>query len=129
MLSQIERMFPTICSHMQIDIDQMVSARRHRGELFRKQYFDNHFWDIILIMYNYALQERSVDAEEIAGRLDLSPSLALRYIRVLHADGFVCAYEMGEDEGFAIDRDALALTAIGFKNAAAIIHRMHKIFA
>ena len=129
MLSQIERIFPTSCSSMKIDVDEIVSARKHRGQLFREQYFDNRFWDIILILYSHAVNERPVDAKDIAGRLEIGHSGVMRYSEILVSDGFVCGQTEAENEGLDIARDRLALTRQGFDNAGAVIDRMRRIFA
>jgi len=114
---------------MKIDVDQIVTVRKHRGKLFRKDYFGSYFWDIILILYSHEINERPVDAREVARRLDLRQSAVLRYLKILFADGFVCAYEHGTDQEFDTARDCLALTRQGFENAGAVIQRMRTIFS
>lgn len=114
---------------MKIDVDQIVTVRKQRGKLFRKEYFGNHFWDIILLLYSHQVSERPLDAPEIASRLELGHPVVLRYLKVLLADGFVCGGEKGADDDFNIASDRLALTRQGFDNAGTVIHRIRKVFA
>ena len=128
MLSQIERIFPTACPSIKIDVDEIVSARKERSQLFREEYFGGHFWDILFILYGHAVNECPVDVQGLASKLELSPSTVLRHIKVLSADGFVCGHGRDAGEAFDFERDPVALTRQGFDNAGTVILRMRRIF-
>lgn len=128
MLSQIERIFPTACLSIKIDVDEIVSAREERSRLFREEYLGGHFWDILFILYGHAVNECPLDVQRLANKLELSHSTVLRHIKILSADGFVCTHGHEAGEAFDFDRDPVALTRQGFDNAGTVILRMRRIF-
>lgn len=129
MLSDIERVFPTICTNMKIDIDEIVSVRKNRSELFNEQYFTSKFWDIILLLYSHEINDCPINAHEISKNLDINGAAVLRYLNVLFADDIICAYENKADDRFELARDNLSLTRLGFENTRTIIQQTCKIFA
>ena len=129
MLSEIERIFPTICTNMKIDIDEIVSVRKNRSTLFNEQYFTNKFWDIILLLYSHEINDLPINTDKIAEHLELSETSVLRYLNVLLDDDVICAYDLKEEEGFDIGRDNLSLTRRRFENAGAIVQQTRKIFS
>ena len=128
MLSQIERIFPTACLSIKIDVDEIVSAREERSRLFREEYLGGHFWDILFILYGHGVNECPLDVQGLANKLELSHSTVLRHIKILSADGFVCTHGHEAGEAFDFDRDPVALTRQGFDNAGTVILRMRRIF-
>lgn len=129
MLSEIERIFPTMCTNMKIDIGEVVSVRKNRSKLFNEQYFTNKFWDIILLLYSYEINALPIDANGISRNLDLNHRAVLRYLKVLSADGIICAYDESADGSVNLACDNLSLTRLGFENAGTIVQQTRKIFA
>jgi hypothetical protein len=129
MLSEIERIFPHIQKGYNVDIDDIISIRNNRSKLFNPQYFANKFWDIMLLLYGREINSLPINANEIAQTLDINPSSALRYLKVLHADGIICAYDRTTEDCLDIARDNLSLTRPGFENTGAIIQQTRKVFA
>ncbi|VWX58532.1 hypothetical protein [Sphingorhabdus sp. 109] len=127
MLSEIERIFPTNCSNVKVDIAAMAAARKKRSELFNEQYFTNKFWDIILLLYSHEINELPIDSAEIANHLEIDQSSVLRYLTALENDDIVCAYDLAEDDCFDLARDKLSLTRSGFENAGIIVQQVRKI--
>lgn len=129
MLSEIERIFPTICSNMKIDIGDVVTVRKTREELFNPQYFSNKFWDIILLIYSHEINAKPINLKAISEHLDLDRRSTARYLDALFADGIICAYDKMTDEHFNLASDDLSLTQLGFENTGTIIRQTRKIFA
>jgi hypothetical protein len=128
MLTEIERIFPTMCTNMKIDIDQIVTIRKSRSELFNEQYFTNKFWDIILLLYSHEINEQPIDAKTIASKLEISHASVMRYLQVLFADDIIADYEGAAGKSFDLECDHLSLTRLGFENAGSIIQQTRKVF-
>lgn len=129
MLSEIERIFPTNCKNMKIDIDDVISVRTNRAKLFNHQYFTNKFWDIILILYSHEINDFPINAQEISVKLDADYNSVLRYLAALCADDIICAYDKMAEDRFDFARDNLSLTQVGFKNTGTIIQQTRRVFA
>ncbi|WP_417594091.1 hypothetical protein [Parasphingorhabdus sp.] len=129
MLSDLERIFPNICTHNKNDIDQIVIVRNNRGKLFGEQHFSTKFWDIILLIYSREINEFPIDAAEISRNLEISLRQVVRYLKVLLADNIICAYEGSSQNSFNIACDNLSLTKTGFANVGTIMDQTRDIFA
>ncbi len=129
MLSEIERIFPTICTNMKIDINGLIAIRKSRSKLFNETYFSNKFWDIILLLYGSEINEHPVDAKAIAANLEIGEASAMRYLQALFADDIICADNGTASKPFNLAEDSLSLTARGFENAATVIQQMRMVFA
>ncbi|WP_415178560.1 hypothetical protein [Parasphingorhabdus sp.] len=128
MLSEIERIFPTIFTNIKIDIYQLVTVRKNRAKLFNDKYFSNKFWDIILLLYSHEINELPIDSKVIAENLELSHTSVARYLHALFADGIVCAYDEAAGSGFDLENDNLSLTQQGFENTARVVQQVRQIF-
>ena len=128
MLSQIERIFPNNCRNMKIDIDDVISVRNNRKQLFNADYFSNRFWDIILVLYSHEVNGMPIDAQAMTAKLDLRHDIVLRYLNVLASDNIICAFDKKEDDEFDVARDNLSLTQTGFENTGTIIQQMRRVF-
>lgn len=128
MLSEIERIFPTIFTNMKIDIYQLVTVRKNRAKLFNDKYFSNKFWDIILLLYSHEINELPIDCKVIAENLEISHASVARYLQALFADGIVCAYDEAAGPGFDLENDNLSLTPLGFENTARVVQQIRQIF-
>lgn len=128
MLSEIEQIFPTICTNMKLDIDEIVSVRKNRSKLFNEQYFTNRFWDIILLLYGHEINALPIDAKAIAKNLELGDRSVLRYLQVLFDDDVICAFDGTTEEPVDLARNNLTLTLLGFENVGTIIQQTRKVF-
>ena len=129
MLSEIERFFPNNCKNMKIDIDDVISVRSNRSQLFNHQYFSNKFWDIILILYSHEINDFPINAREISEKLDIDYNSILRYLAVLFADDIICAYDRVAENSFDLGQGNLSLTRVGFENAGTVIQQTRRVFA
>lgn len=128
MLSEIEQIFPTICTNMKLDIDQIVEVRKNRSKLFNEQYFTNRFWDIILLLYAHEINGLPIDAKAIAKNLTLSNASVLRYLQALFDDDVICAFDGKTEEPVDLANDNLTLTSLGFENVGTIIQQTRRVF-
>lgn len=129
MLSEIERFFPNNCKNMKIDIDDVISVRSNRSQLFNHQYFSNKFWDIILILYSHEINDFPINARGISEKLDIAYNSVLRYLAILFADDIICAYDETAEDSFNLGQDNLSLTRAGSENAGTVIQQTRRVFA
>lgn len=129
MLSDIERVFPVIGNKMIIDIDKLVAVRRSRSKLFDSRYFTNKFWDILLILYNFEIQDLPINADELAQKLEIDHRSLIRYLDVLAADQVICAFDTSGPDRFDIAVDYMSLSRTGSENVRSIVQQTRRIFA
>ncbi|MEH6756558.1 MAG: hypothetical protein V7676_03490 [Parasphingorhabdus sp.] len=134
MITEIERIYPIIFdkNHKEdknnINIHELVSVRQNRNKLFGREYFTDHFWDIILLLYIHQIDDCSINAATLSNKMDISHSATMRYLNVLYTDSFICARKKMTDDQFDLALDDLSLTSPGFENAELVIQQTSDIF-
>ncbi|WP_339827213.1 hypothetical protein [uncultured Parasphingorhabdus sp.] len=114
---------------MKIYIDQIVTIRKNRSELFNEQYFASKFWDIILLLYSHGTNGLPADANGISRSLDLNHRQVVRYLKVLLADGIICGFEQTVEGCLNVACDNISLTKTGFGNVETIMQQTRNIAA
>jgi DNA-binding MarR family transcriptional regulator len=56
---------------------------------FGKQFFSDPAWDILLILYASALEQRNISITQLAAGSSASYTTCLRWIAVLHEEGLI----------------------------------------
>jgi hypothetical protein len=65
----------------------VIRARRDRTTVCDPSLFSDPGWDTVLATYVAEIEGRSIDAARLAVTLDISPALALRWIKALMQHG------------------------------------------
>lgn len=70
-------------------IRQVISARRHRDELFGEGLFGEPAWDMLLEIFYSDLTYRKISISDACFASAVPPTTALRWVNNLHREGWI----------------------------------------
>ncbi len=62
---------------------EILDIRGHRAEYFNVEIFDEHSWDLMLLLYTAASAGRSMSVEEIRQRITVRAATLKRWVDIL----------------------------------------------
>jgi hypothetical protein len=75
---------------------RILETRLRRTEYFRPELFDEHDWDLMLVLYLATVEGRTMDRNEVGRVISVREVVLDRWIAVLVAEGIVDTQAAGD---------------------------------